>query len=111
MNPIVLHHTKSLEKTQSLWPARIAEYVVGLAYGADNEALFCVSSSLRTKEQVIETTRLLAAAQEMLDALEFIESEISPDEYVKHSPMALEKLKAAIALAKTGKMPSAEGPF
>jgi enoyl-CoA hydratase/carnithine racemase len=44
--------------------------------------------------------RLIAAAPELLEALEHISKELCDGEYVKHSPDAISKVKHAIAKAR-----------
>ena len=70
---------------------------------SDNESLAILvipKNVVSNEPERIANARLIAAAPELLEALEHLSREICAGEYVKHSPDALRKLNAAIVKAR-----------
>lgn len=63
----------------------------------NNEFVVCETY---TDKQSLQDANLIAAAPEMLEALEHLEKELFPDEFVKHSKDSIRKLKDAIKKAR-----------
>lgn len=84
--------------TQGPWEAKL--------YSNTNKCFVSANDSIIYEEVTSDSNtisanaRLIAAAPDMLKALEHLEKELCPGEFVKHSQDAISKIKAAIKKAR-----------